>query len=522
MKIQYSHKRTPLFVGVGFLLLIILAEYAAIMILNNGMLTYTLDDPYIHLELSENIMEGHYGVNQNEFSAPSSSILWPFIIAPFSNFEYFPFLVNIMAAIATVLIFIKILQIMFGIYDNPKSNFLISSFLILLILATNIVGLIFTGMEHSLQLLTVAVIVYGLILEIEKNKVAPWFLIAVIMAPLIRYENMAISLTAIGYLFIRKYFKHSVLVVSLLLLSVGGFSLFLTSLGLNIFPSSVAVKSSLVGSEGKLQSIVSNLINSFLLNRQGLVLLLGVTIFFSYALYAKTINKKQLAIVSIFAVLMHFIAGQYGWYNRYEIYIWSFVLLISLYFLSPQLKKLLIDRNINMVKAVSVAACLTVFIGAPYILGLGTLPIAANNIYEQQYQMHRFAVDFYDKPVAVNDLGYVSYKNDNYVLDFLGIASTKILHYRKNSDNDNWMSDISNKYNIGLAMIYEDWFRNIPDEWIKIGELHIGKRSITLGGNAVVFYATNPTAYSEIVQKLQPFIKTLPSDVKFTFQKSSS
>ena len=36
------------------------------------------------------------------------------------------------------------------------------------------------------------------------------------------------------------------------------------------------------------------------------------------------------------------------------------------------------------------------------------------NIYYQQQQMHRFAADYYKGNVAVNDLGWVAYKNDNY------------------------------------------------------------------------------------------------------------
>lgn len=42
---------------------------------------YTLDDPYIHLSLAENLLRGHYGVNLDEVASPSSSILYPFLLA---------------------------------------------------------------------------------------------------------------------------------------------------------------------------------------------------------------------------------------------------------------------------------------------------------------------------------------------------------------------------------------------------------------------------------------------------------
>jgi hypothetical protein len=55
-----------------------------------------------------------------------------------------------------------------------------------------------------------------------------------------------------------------------------------------------------------------------------------------------------------------------------------------------------------------------------YVKGTLETPLAGRGVYEQQYQMHRFAVEFYKRPVAVNDLGWVSYRNPNYVFGPLG------------------------------------------------------------------------------------------------------
>src|SRR5262249_7930106 len=77
----------PLRVPLVFLVALIGAELAALMMLNHGAITYTLDDAYIHLALAEHISHGHYGINATEFSAPSSSIAWPFILAPAARFE---------------------------------------------------------------------------------------------------------------------------------------------------------------------------------------------------------------------------------------------------------------------------------------------------------------------------------------------------------------------------------------------------------------------------------------------------
>ncbi len=228
-------------------------------------------------------------------------------------------------------------------------------------------------------------------------------------------------------------------------------------------------------------------------------------------------------MVTVFAVFMHFIAGRYGWYHRYEIYIWSFMLLVIMYVIGPKINDFIEGQSAKLSFAIlGVVSMPIIFAGLPYIYDLFTLPIAANNIYEQQYQMHRFAVDYYNKPVAVNDLGYVAYKNNNYVLDLWGLGSEKALRYRQNSSNGDWMREISEESDIGLVMIYQDWFKDIPDEWIKLGSLHLGKRKITPASSEVVFYATKQEAIPDIVKKLYLFIKTLPPGVKFNFEENIS
>ena len=75
-------------------------------------LIYTLDDPYIHLELAKNIFNGNYGINDYEFSSPSSSILWPFLLSPFSIFswyEYAPLILNYFFLVLTFFIIFKVL-----------------------------------------------------------------------------------------------------------------------------------------------------------------------------------------------------------------------------------------------------------------------------------------------------------------------------------------------------------------------------------------------------------------------------
>lgn len=512
-----------LYVSVAFLLCLVLIEFVSIIRLNGGLLVYTLDDPYIHLALAEGIQRGHYGINPGEFSAPSSSALWPFMLAPFSSYPYSAFFMNVGAAIASVITLVKIFNVSTRIADDRVRNLFVSVITILFVLAANVVGLIFTGMEHSLQVTAVLLVAYGLIIEIEEDRVEWWLLAAIIVAPLVRYECLAISLAAILYLVMRRRFKPAGIVVLLLTVFLGGFSIFLKSLGLDALPSSVTAKSSVVQTGGALHQLVSNFTSS-LNTRQGVILSFGVLMLLFYVLWGSEIKRKQLATVTMLAVFLHFVAGRYGWFNRYEIYILSFELAVIVYlFFSLIGEELSIsDRfKLNLFGAAVFAGGVAVVVGAPYIGDLRSIPLASNNIYEQQYQMHRFAVDFYKKPVAVNDLGYVSYKNSNYVLDLWGLGSQKALRSRLNPENANWKQDLIKEKNVKCAMVYDVWF-DIPDEWIKIGELHLGKEKITPAGSAVSFYSTDESSYQEVLEKITLFSKTLPAGVQFELEENNS
>ena len=514
MRSECCSRRTPLFVGITFLLAAILFELTAILLLNSGKLVYTLDDAYIHLALAAQILQGHYGVNAGEFSAPASSILWPFILAPISTWVYAPLALNILFSLLTVCVFANILSRSLQIENNNTKLILESSLLILLVIATNLIGLVFTGMEHSLQILLVALIALGLMEELHKEKVPPWLLVAIVVAPLIRYENLAITVAAIAYLLLRKYTKQAIATSLLIVLLVGGFSLFLTRLGLDSLPTSVIAKSSIAESRGTLASVLGNF-QASLRNPRGILLALGMAAFLAYFFFAKTSNKhRHLAFITAMALAMHLVVGKYGWYNRYEIYTWTFMLLIAYILAAAPISRPL-DSTGNLPKIMLAAAAFVVLTAYPYIVGLKTIPLAANNIYEQQYQMHRFAVEYYKKPVAVNDLGYVTYNNDQYVLDLLGLASIDALDARRNDQDSQWMNDLAKSKNVKFAMIYENIFPTLPQNWTKLGTLHLSRTKITPASSEVTFYALTDTAIPEITTKLRTFQETLPQGVRF-------
>ncbi len=193
---QSIHTAIP-YVILGLILLI---QAVAIYLFNDGKFIYSLDDPYIHLSLARNIFQGHYGINLSEPSAPSSSILWPFILAifaPLPFFEYVPLILNVLFGGGILFFIHKTINLIFqNTLSMGKKTFFISLFIII----GAITPLVWAGMEHVLQIFLAVVISYNLLdLEIN-NKFNRSLLLAVIINALVRYENLAICIPVLLFI----------------------------------------------------------------------------------------------------------------------------------------------------------------------------------------------------------------------------------------------------------------------------------------------------------------------------------
>jgi hypothetical protein len=157
------------------------------------------------------------------------------------------------------------------------------------------------------------------------------------------------------------------------------------------------------------------------------------------------------------------------------------------------------------------------FFCAPYILSTWRVPLAANNIYEQQYQMHRFVNDFYRAPVAVNDLGLVSYHNPDFVLDLGGLASQQARILRMSAASAEEYRALVADSGVHLVIIYDEWFPDqIPASWIKVASMELSRLRVSPAEAEVQFYATDSTTARQLHSELESFSKSLPPGVKLT------
>ena len=505
-------------IPLGLLLVLVGIELWVLLAMNDGVLVYTLDDPYIHFALAENILAGHYGVSPIEFSAPSSTFLWPIILAPFTAFQvfdYVPFVVNVFAAAATVWFYHSAITTTVSPGEGRKRYPVALIFTCLLIPTTNLVGLIFTGMEHSLQVLLAVMVVCGLIVEARTGRTPRWLLVAIVVGPLVRYESLAVATPALAYLLLRGHIRPALVSAALIMFFLGAFSLFLHSNGVGWLPVSVNANSSVISSPNSVDAVFENL--SFNLKDSqsisfsvALVVLLMVSL-----LPGRNKAERLFALGMAVSIALHLLLGSFGAFYRYEVYAWASAFLATIYVLRGAITFAL-DR-MPLYVAIALSVILFVAAGPGYWLVPLVTPLASNNIYEQQYQMHRFTTEFYKAPVGVNDLGWVTYRNEHYVLDLWGLASKEALVRRRQARGTNWMNKLTRKHDVRLVMLYEHWFKKLPEDWRALGKLHLGKRRITPASSAVAFYVLDAEAEEHARTALSDFQQVLPSGVRFEF-----
>lgn len=525
MKLRLPNSYTRILLSIWVVGMVLLIWRS--VTLCNGHLVYALDDPYIHLSVAENILYGGYGVNAGEYSAPCSSIIYPFILAgtEWLGLGIFgPLVLNLLAMGASVLLVGKILEA----YVFPatiKNNTVNLGWAFPLFLGTlllgfvmNAWGLVMTGMEHSLHVLACLGVVLCFLRLINDRKASTAFLlISIVFLPLIRFEGFALAILSIIFLFYLGRPRAALGALFAIIMVVACWAYFMRIHQLPFFPSSVSTKSAIISSASDdsffllTNFIWNNLLHSFMHSR-GQVFWAGMLPLIYLIVKCRPCSKdcRILGLVIFLIGLSHVIFGRFGSFSRYEIYASILIWLGVFIFLKDYFDCVRVRIGLVLVLLV---------IAKPNSYTLFNTPAASLNIYQQQFQMHRFVVDFWNRPVAVNDLGYVSYRNPMYVLDLWGLGSEEMRVIKKSGElSSPKIEALIEKKKIGMVMIYDSWFKDIvPKKWIKVASLQTSW--VTAGGSSVEFYVTSKVELNEVRKLLSEFEMSLPPGAKLKYNK---
>lgn len=486
------------------------------MATNGGVFEYPLDDVYIHLAMSEQIAAGGYGVNAGEVASAASSPLYPFLLlfsVGTTTQSWLPLVWNIIGLTLSAWFWGRIL-----VRSGYASHHMqIVGILAALFgpIALNMFGIAFTGMEHSLHTAASLAIVLGLLRLIQDEEMNLLILIGAFFATAMRLEGLALGLMAAFVVMRQVGAKPAILTALLAVIPAVAFVGGLVSLGLDPLPASVQAK--LGGNSGEELSFINRIAIGFRVNIAkpgGFMLLLACLGMLSLVMAAPRLREqgpRALGIAILMAGLAHLMFGQIGWMERYEGYIWA-TLAAGLVALSAD------EHGETALPSVMTIGVLLVGITTYFTPWSVHFPWGMRAIYMQPAQSARFAKDFAQVPVAVNDLGIVSWANPNYVLDLWGLASTEARHLRLGNPEQGWAEPLTQQHGVQLAMIYDAWLSEaVGADWVKLGELRLDIAKGYLGSDRVSYYATSPEYVDHLTGALQQWAPTLPDGAFFVY-----
>ena len=520
----------------AILALIIAAMAALIIIACRGHLIYSLDDPYISLSLGWHIGHGEYGINAGEAASPASSVLYPLLLAGFAWTrwqQWVPAGLNGLAALGTGALFAAAFC-RHRVITRPDQLGWGIALVLALCLAINTVALVFVGLEHSLHALTSAFVVLALARALQAGRVPPSLVAAIVLLPLWRFEGCALAGLALVALMVAGHRRAAMIGFLGIAATLGAYMAAMHALGLPLLPSSVLRKSDVAvravdGSLGLFGSILRNARAN--IDGEAAPVLLLIVVVLAHPLlraarskvaagsYFRDLWREWLfAAVMAGALAAQVVFGAWGGgFARYEAYALA---------LGAAGVIVLWGRNFGELMArdrpmIPVAAALALLCLAPLsVIGTALTPRSALGVYEMQYQMRRLAVDFYRRPVAVIDLGLVSYRNPHYVLDLWGLGSETVRRARAGPDRDTaWLDRLVAARQVGLAMVYDNWFA-VPAGWRRVGALTAAHRPS--GYATITFYATSPAAVADAIVALRAFRGTASPGTQVTLDRDAA
>ena len=492
----------------------------------NGIFIYPFDDTFIHMEIAKHLAEqATWGINDGEFGSASSSLLYTLILtlARFiSTSITVPFIINCIAGFLLLLFAHKWLK-------RQQISFVAQAIILsAAILLTPLATLMISGMEHTLQTLLLFLFVFRFSDWLEKylqgptKSISPSILLLAVALTLVRYESLFVIGMACLLLFLHKQFKAGLLLGFVALLPVLLFGMYSVSKGSFFMPNSVIVKADSpdqLGLSGYINSVLTDkLVNAKTglpaLATQRWLLVLPML----YLVFKKYMRPSYSFILLILTgvTLLHLALAATGWLYRYEAYLFFSAIVVTGLVLYKHGKDFLADKTFV---TRLITALLLLFVFVPAVLrGLAALnktKQACINIYDQQYQMARFSKQYYhNAPLAINDIGAISYFTDAKIVDLWGLATIDVTKSRKEKYwTPHFLDSLSKANKAPVAMIYDVWFNDsLQNYWHKVASWQI-QNNIICGDDEVSFYALDSAHIPVLKQQLMQFQPKLPGTV---------
>jgi len=485
---------------------------------SEGHLVYALDDAYIHMAIAKNLaLHGVWGVQAGTFSASSSSPLWTLLLSVWFRTagvsDAAPLVLNTVFGVACVVIPGLMLRSE-GMAGVPLFAVLLATTLL-----APLVPLAWTGMEHTLHITLTVLLVWQMSVLIRNYSARGIVALGVLAALTVsaRYEGLFVVAGCALVLLLHRRVAAAVGVLTGGAAPVVALGLWNVSHGWFFLPASILMKQTVLGAEkvNLLWSLLGNVATADVPAAFAALLLGALILAFHQVRSSGMRAVHPLLIVFVVAALLHLMLAKFGYLWRYESY------LMVLGALATAIVSVDGLRASRRFAGVSGGIVIAVSLGVVLIFGSRTLSsnaVVANtagHIYRQQYQVARFVGQFYDdRPVALNDIGNVSYYTRARVFDLVGLGSLEAARRRRAGAWDaTQINELLRRERVNTAIVYDTWFtgdRAFHSRWQRVGEWVTDVEAERSEGT-VTFFASNAEAASRLRAVLQLFNPNLPA-----------
>ena len=517
---------------ITLMLPIVVIEYQ-VMSYTKGVLTYPLDDTFIHLGIAKNlVLHGVWGVSPHEFVSASSSILYPPLLAAIFLVTgpniVVPFIINLLSGIAILVVVQRWLRRQ-GLSPLPQLLILLTA--IFLIPLPVIISI---GMEHTLQILFCILFIHRFsdwlaagVRSGEKHwKASPEIYIYGALVTATRYEGMFLIVIACGLLLYYRQWELSFELGVITMLPIIIFGIWSLYQGNYFLPNSVLLKGGSIPlnpggiwkfvSEDIFQKLFYGLSSASAVAVQRLMVLLPLVYLIFLDQLRKELTYRSILIFLIAATFLHMAFASTTWFYRYEAYLFGPSAIIIGLLIAKYGREVLSGKTLAT-KLVGGFIMLSLVI--PLILrsnyAIIGLKKACHNIYDQNYSMGLFLHKYYDTTtIAINDLGCPSYLLSGKLVDLWGLGSIKVAESKRNHYYVTpFLDSLVREEKVKIAVVFDRLYS--PDllaKWRKIGVWHIDDR-YTSGDDNLCFYAVDSTVGPSLGKNLHSFERSLPPGV---------
>jgi hypothetical protein len=211
------------------------------------------------------------------------------------------------------------------------------------------------------------------------------------------------------------------------------------------------------------------------------------------------------AVTLVVATGLHAALADVGWYERYQAYL----IAVGAYLVLGILAEVPDALRQRAVVAVAVVGLL---LGVTKLGMVVRAPLAADDMYRQQYQAGLFLDRYYDgEPVATDQLGYISYFHEGALTDLAGLGDYEVLHAKGTSSRADLWDRLADERGFRVVVLYSLSTFEVPPSWILAGQWEIPGKPMSGVTDTLQFYATVPEEVAPLQEHLQDFEPDLPA-----------